>query len=155
MCPRSCIFRDRALSSGNIAAFHAAGIVGRLAGSGTVNRFGERAVLVAACLAAASGLALATSTEQLAGVPAVGLLLTGISLSPFVPPGFSLTARSTPGSCSVKAISVVTSFGHGMSLVGPIAVGSLGGLITPQLTLFLFVPISLVVAFLAYWGLKG
>lgn len=149
---REVLGSGAAVGGAGIAAFHAAGVVGRLVGSEAIRRFGERAVLVAAGLGAAFGLGLLTATG-FAWVSALGLLLTGISLSPIVPVGFSLAARSAPGR-SARAISVVTSFGYGMFLVGPVIVGLLADLLTLRLTLAMFVPVSLTIAFLAHQGLK-
>ena len=111
------------LGGSGVAVFFGAMAVGRLAAAPIINRFGNRRTLLGAGLLTAGGMALALTTTQ----PLViigGFLLVGLALSAVVPVAFSMAGDAAPGRAG-SAISVVTTFGYGGFLMGPVIVGGL------------------------------
>jgi MFS family permease len=111
------------LGGGAIAVFHLASLAGRLAGAPAIRRRGERAVIRAAGIGAAAGMAL-TVLSPSPGPAAVGLLLVGLSIAPVVPTALSVAGRSAPGR-SGAAVSLVSTAGYGAFVAGPALVGAL------------------------------
>lgn len=130
-----------------IAAFHLAGLVGRLLGSVAARRWGDRQVLTVAGGGAAGGMALALATAD-PRLAVAGLLLVGLSLSPVVPTAFSLAGRAAPGR-GAEAVSLVTVSGYGSFIAGPILVGGLATATSLRWALLPLVGTSLGIALLA------
>lgn len=114
------------LGSSGVAVFYGAMAVGRLASAAVVARFGDRTTLLGAGLLAAAGMSLALATVNPA-VIVVGFLLVGLALSAVVPVAFSVAGDLAPGRAG-SAVSVVTTFGYGGFLLGPVIVGGLAEL---------------------------
>ena len=112
------------VGASGVAVFHAAMAVGRLGAAGTVLRFGNRRTLLGAGLLAAGGMALSLATREPLLVVA-GFLVVGLALSAVVPVAFSTAGDLAPSGRAGAAISVVTTFGYGGFLLGPVIVGGL------------------------------
>jgi len=129
-----------------IAAFHLAGLVGRLLGNAAARRWGDRRVVTAAGGGAAGGMALALATTD-PRLAVAGLLAVGLSLSPVVPTAFSLAGRAPPGR-GAEAVSLVTVAGYGSFIAGPILVGGLATATSLRVALLPLVATSLGIALL-------
>ncbi|MDP8939512.1 MAG: MFS transporter [Actinomycetota bacterium] len=114
------------LGGSGVAVFFAAMAVGRLGASLIISRFGNRRTLLGAGMLAVGGMTLALSTMKPA-VIITGFLLVGLALSAVVPVAFSMAGDVAPGRAG-SAISVVTTFGYGGFLLGPVIVGGLAEL---------------------------
>jgi MFS family permease len=112
------------VGASGVAVFHAAMAVGRLGAAGAVLRFGNHRTLLGAGLLAAGGMALSLATREPPLVVA-GFLVVGLALSAVVPVAFSTAGDLAPSGRAAAAISVVTTFGYGGFLLGPVIVGSL------------------------------
>ena len=112
------------VGASGVAVFHAAMTVGRLGAAGVVFRFGNRRTLLGAGLLAAGGMALSLATREPLLVVA-GFLVVGLALSAVVPVAFSTAGDLAPSGRAGAAISVVTTFGYGGFLLGPVIVGGL------------------------------
>lgn len=112
------------VGASGVAVFHAAMAVGRLGAAGVVLRFGNRRTLLGAGLLAAGGMALSLATREPLLVVA-GFLVVGLALSAVVPVAFSTAGDLAPSGRAGAAISVVTTFGYGGFLLGPVIVGGL------------------------------
>jgi MFS family permease len=112
------------VGASGVAVFHAAMVVGRLGAAGVVLRFGNRRTLLGAGLLAAGGMALSLATREPLLVVA-GFLVVGLALSAVVPVAFSTAGDLAPSGRAGAAISVVTTFGYGGFLLGPVIVGVL------------------------------
>ena len=111
------------VGGGGVAAFFAAMALGRLATGLAVARLGNRGALLGAGLMTAPGMSLALSTT----VPAltvVGFLVVGLGVSGVAPLAYSAGGDLAPGRAGA-AVSVVTSFGYGGFVLGPVLVGGL------------------------------
>jgi fucose permease len=84
------------LSGIGIGSYHFASLLGRLTATPALRRFGERRVVRAAGLLAATGLLTAVMAPDAAGTIG-GLLLVGFAIAPVVPTTLSLAGRSAPG----------------------------------------------------------
>jgi MFS family permease len=100
--------------------------VGRLGAAGVINRFGNRRTLQMAGLLAAGGMAFALATREPLLVVA-GFLVVGLALAAVAPIAFSLAGDIAPNRVG-GASSVVTIFGYGGVLLGPVIVGGLAEL---------------------------
>lgn len=112
------------VGASGVAVFHAAMAAGRLGVAGVVIRFGNRRTLLGAGLLAAGGMTLSLATREPLLVVA-GFLLVGLALSAVVPVAFSTAGDLAPSGRAAAAISVVTTFGYGGFLLGPVIVGGL------------------------------
>lgn len=112
------------VGASGVAVFHAAMAVGRLGAAEVVLRFGNRRTLLGAGLLAAGGMALSLATREPLLVVA-GFLVVGLALSAVVPVAFSTAGDLAPSGRAGAAISVVTTFGYGGFLLGPVIVGVL------------------------------
>jgi MFS family permease len=112
------------LGASGVAVFHAAMAAGRLGAAGVVLHFGNRWTLLGAGLLAAGGMALSLATREPLLVIA-GFLVVGLALSAVVPVAFSTAGDLAPSGRAGAAISVVTTFGYGGFLLGPVIVGGL------------------------------
>jgi MFS family permease len=112
------------VGASGVAVFHAAMAVGRLGAAGVVLRFGNRRTLLGAGLLAAGGMALSLATREPLLVVA-GFLVVGLALSAVVPVAFSTAGDLAPSGRAGASISVVTTFGYGGFLLGPVIVGGL------------------------------
>lgn len=121
------------LGSSGVAIFYGAMAVGRLGSASVVARFGNRTVLLGAGLLVAVGMLVALSTTRPAVIIA-GFLIVGLALSAVVPVAFSMAGDLAPGRTG-SAVSVVTTFGYGGFLVGPVMVGGLAELVGLRLSL--------------------
>ena len=120
---RSVLEVPALLGASGAATFHAAMLVGRLATSRLVRRAGRRAILRAAGVAAAGGMALALATEAV--VPTlVGFLVVGLALAAVAPVAFSLAGDLAPDRVAA-ASAVLTTLGYVGFLIGPALVGGL------------------------------
>lgn len=110
-----------------VAVFFGAMALGRLGTGWVVARVGNRGTLIGAGLLAAAGMALALATA----LPALvigGFLLVGLAISGVAPLAFSAAGDLAPDRAGA-AISVVTTFGYGGFLLGPVIVGGLAELV--------------------------
>ena len=105
------------VSGFGIGSYHFASLLGRLAATGALRRFGERRVVVAAGLLAAAGLLTAVTAAAAAGAIG-GLLVVGFAIAPVVPTTLSLAGRSAPGRSS-QAVATTTAAGYGAFIVSP------------------------------------
>ena len=130
-----------------IAAFHLAGLSGRLLGTTALRRWGERRIVTVAGVGAAAGmlLALATTRPILA---VAGLLLVGFSLSPVVPTALSLAGRAVPDRAA-QAVSLVTTAGYTAFIAAPAVVGALAAFVSLRGALLLLVVTSIGIVGLA------
>ena len=106
-----------------VAVFFAAMALGRLATGVAVARLGNRRALLVAGLLTALGMSLALSTTRPALV-AAGFMVVGLGVSGVAPLAYSAGGDLAPERAGA-AVSVVTSFGYGGFLLGPILVGGL------------------------------
>lgn len=111
------------LGGSGVAVFFGAMALGRLGAAPVIAYFGDRKALLSAGLLAAVGMSLALATMSPPVIMA-GFLLVGLALSAVVPVAFSMAGDVAPGKTGA-AISVVTTFGYGGFLVGPVIVGGL------------------------------
>jgi MFS family permease len=135
------------VSGFGIGSYHFASLLGRLAATGTLRRFGERRVVVAAGLLAAAGLLTAVTATAPAGAIG-GLLVVGFAIAPVVPTTLSLAGRSAPGR-SGQAVATTTAAGYGAFIVSPLTIGLLAQATSLRLALALLVVTSLAIAGLA------
>ena len=112
------------VGASGVAVFHAAMAAGRLGAAGVVIRFGNRRTLLGAGLLTTGGMALSLATREPLLVVA-GFLVVGLALSAVVPVAFSTAGDLAPSGRAGAAISVVTTFGYGGFLLGPVIVGGL------------------------------
>jgi MFS family permease len=106
-----------------VAVFFAAMALGRLATGVAVARLGNRGALLGAGLMTALGMSLALSTTMPA-LTVVGFLVVGLGVSGVAPLAYSAGGDLAPERAGA-AVSVVTSFGYGGFLLGPVLVGGL------------------------------
>ena len=111
------------VGGGGVAVFFAAMALGRLATGVAVARLGNRGALLVAGLLTALGMSLALSTTRPALV-AAGFMVVGLGVSGVAPLAYSAGGDLAPERAGA-AVSVVTSFGYGGFLLGPILVGGL------------------------------
>lgn len=111
------------LGSSGVAVFYGAMAIGRLASAAVVNRFGNRTTLLASGALISAGMSVALATQRPI-VIITGFLLVGLALSAVVPVAFSMAGELAPGRAG-SAVSVVTTFGYGGFLLGPVIVGGL------------------------------
>jgi MFS family permease len=135
------------VSGFGIGSYHFASLLGRLAATGALRRFGERRVVMAAGLLAAGGL-LAAVTATVAAGAIGGLLLVGFAIAPVVPTALSLAGRSAPGR-SGQAVATTTAAGYGAFIVSPLTIGLLAQATSLRLALALLIVTSLAIAGLA------
>ena len=107
----------------SVAVFFAAMALGRLATGVAVARLGNRGALLGAGLLTALGMSLALSTTRPA-LAVVGFLVVGLGVSGVAPLAYSAGGDLAPERAGA-AVSVVTSFGYGGFLLGPVLVGGL------------------------------
>jgi MFS family permease len=110
-----------------VAVFFGAMALGRLGTGWVVGRLGNRQTLTAAGLLAAFGMVLALATTLPALVVA-GFLLVGLAVAGVAPLAYSTAGYLAPQRAGA-AISVVTTFGYGGFLLGPVVVGGLAELV--------------------------
>lgn len=114
------------LGSSGVAVFYGSMAVGRLVSAAVVARFGNRKTLLGVGTLVMIGMSVALATPN----PIViigGFLLVGLALSAVVPVTFSMAGDLAPGRAG-SAVSVVTTFGYGGFLLGPVIVGGLAEL---------------------------
>ena len=135
------------VSGFGIGSYHFASLLGRLAATRALRRFGERHVILAAGLLAAAGLLTAVTAPAAAGAIG-GLLLVGFAIAPVVPTTLSLAGRSAPGR-SGQAVATTTAAGYAAFIVSPLTIGLLAQATSLRLALGLLVVTSLAIAALA------
>ena len=121
------------LGSSGVAVFYGAMAVGRLASTAVVSRFGNRITLLASGALVTAGMSVALATRSPVVIIA-GFLLVGLALSAVVPVAFSMAGDLAPGRAG-SAVSVVTTFGYGGFLLGPVIVGGLAEVLGLRLAL--------------------
>ncbi|HEX5560070.1 MAG TPA: MFS transporter [Nocardioidaceae bacterium] len=112
-----------AVGAAGFAAFVAAMTVGRVAGTGLLDRFGRVKVLWAGAALAAAG-ALVTVFGGVLALALVGVLLWGLGASLGFPVGMS-AAADEPEFAAAR-VSVVSTVGYTAFLAGPPLLGYLG-----------------------------
>ena len=135
------------LSGIGIGSYHFASLLGRLTATAALRRFGERRVVTAAGLLAATGLLTAVMAPDAAGAIG-GLLLVGFAIAPVVPTTLSLAGRSAPGR-SGQAVATTTAAGYGSFILSPLTIGLIAQATSLRLALGLLVLTSLGIAGLA------
>jgi MFS family permease len=145
--PRTTLAGGVLLSGIGIGSYHFASLLGRLTATAALRRFGERRVVLAAGLLAATGL-LTTVTAPAAAGAIGGLLLVGFAIAPVVPSTLSLAGRSAPGR-SGQAVATTTAAGYSAFIVSPLTIGLLAQATSLRLALALLIPTSLAIAGLA------
>jgi MFS family permease len=135
------------LSGIGIGSYHFASLLGRLTATAALRRFGERRVVMAAGLVAATGLLTAVTAPAAAGAIG-GLLLVGFAIAPVVPTTLSLAGRSAPGR-SGQAVATATAAGYGSFILSPLTIGLIAQATSLRLALGLLVLTSLAIAGLA------
>jgi MFS family permease len=135
------------LSGIGIGSYHFASLLGRLTATALLRRFGERRVVTAAGLLAATGLLTAVMAPDATGAIG-GLLLVGFAIAPVVPTTLSLAGRSAPGR-SGQAVATATAAGYGSFILSPLTIGLLAQATSLRLALGFLVPTSLAIAGLA------
>ena len=135
------------LSGIGIGSYHFASLLGRLTATAALRRFGERRVVTAAGLLAATGLLTAVMAPDAAGAIG-GLLLVGFAIAPVVPTALSLAGRSAPGR-SGQAVATTTAAGYGSFILSPLTIGLIAQATSLRLALGLLVLTSLGIAGLA------
>ena len=135
------------LSGIGIGSYHFASLLGRLTATAALRRFGERRVIMAAGLVAATGLLTAVTAPDAAGAIG-GLLLVGFAIAPVVPTTLSLAGRSAPGR-SGQAVATATAAGYGSFILSPLTIGLIAQATSLRLALGLLVLTSLAIAGLA------
>ena len=135
------------LSGIGIGSYHFASLLGRLTATAALRRFGERRVVTAAGLLAATGLLTAVMAPDAAGAIG-GLLLVGFAIAPVVPTALSLAGRSAPGR-SGQAVATTTAAGYGSFILSPLTIGLIAQAASLRLALGLLVLTSLGIAGLA------
>jgi MFS family permease len=135
------------LSGIGIGSYHFASLLGRLTATAALRRFGERRVVTAAGLLAATGLLTAVMAPDAVGAIG-GLLLVGFAIAPVVPTTLSLAGRSAPGR-SGQAVATTTAAGYGSFILSPLTIGLIAQATSLRLALGLLVLTSLGIAGLA------
>jgi len=135
------------LSGLGIGSYHFASLLGRLTATAALRRFGERRVVSAAGLLAATGLLITVTVPAAAGAIG-GLLLVGFAIAPVVPATLSLAGRSAPGR-SGQAVATTTAAGYSMFIISPLTIGLLAEATSLRLALALLIVTSLAIAALA------
>jgi MFS family permease len=135
------------LSGIGIGSYHCASLLGRLTATATLRRYGERRIVTAAGLLAATGLLAAVMAPDAAGAIG-GLLLVGFAIAPVVPTTLSLAGRSAPGR-SGQAVATATAAGYGAFILSPLTIGLIAQATSLRLALGLLVLTSLGIAGLA------
>ena len=135
------------LSGIGIGSYYFASRLGRLFAPAALRRLGERRVVTAAGLLAATGLLTAVMAPDAAGAIG-GLLLVGFAIAPVVPTALSLAGRSAPGR-SGQAVATTTAAGYGSFILSPLTIGLLAQATSLRLALGLLVLTSLAIAGLA------
>ena len=135
------------LSGIGIGSYHFASLLGRLTATAALRRFGERRVVMAAGLLAATGLLTAVTAPDAVGAIG-GLLLVGFAIAPVVPTTPSLAGRSAPGR-SGQAVATATAAGYGSFILSPLTIGLIAQVTSLRLALGLLVLTSLAIAGLA------
>jgi MFS family permease len=130
-----------------IGSYHFASLLGRLTATAALRRFGERRVVTAAGLLAATGLLIAVMAPDAAGAIG-GLLLVGFAIAPVVPAALSLAGRSAPGR-SGQAVATTTAAGYGSFILSPLTIGLIAQATSLRLALGLLILTSLGIAGLA------
>ncbi len=131
------------LGSSGVAVFYAAMAVGRLASAAVVARFGNRITLLGSGALVSVGMSVALVTQRPV-IIIMGFLLVGLALSAIVPVAFSMAGNLAPGRAG-SAVSVVTTFGYGGFLLGPVVVGGLAELFGLRLALAVIVAAGVLV----------
>ncbi len=116
-----------------VAVFFAAMALGRLATGVAVARLGNRGALLGTGLLTALGMSLALSTTWPA-LTVVGFLVVGLGVSGVAPLAYSAGGDIAPNRAGA-AISVVTTFGYGGFLLGPVLVGGVAELLGLRMAL--------------------
>jgi len=135
------------LSGIGIGSYRFSSLLGRLTATAALRRFGERRVVTAAGLLAATGLLTAVMAPDAAGAIG-GLLLVGFAIAPVVPTTLSLAGRSAPGR-SGQAVATTTAAGYGSFILSPLTIGLIAQATSLRLALGLLVLTSLGIAGLA------
>jgi MFS family permease len=150
------VYLQRILGSGTlltglgVAAYHCASLIGRLLARRALQRWGERYVVSAAGIVAASGLVVAVTANHVI-VAIAGLLLVGFAIAPVVPSALSLAARSAPGR-SGRAVAITTAAGYSSFIVSPVLVGWVADATTLRTGLAVLIVTALGIAVLgARW----
>ena len=136
------------LSGIGIGSYHFASLLGRLTATAALRRFGERRVVLAAGLLAATGLLITVTAPAAAGAIG-GLLLVGFAIAPVVPSTLSLAGRSAPGRSGQAVATTTTAAGYSAFIVSPLSIGLLAQATSLRLALALLIPTSLAIAGLA------
>lgn len=121
------------------AAFHAAMLAGRLAGTGLVGRLGTRAALLVAGITIAAAMTGAL-LSPVAWLTIVGLGIAALGASFVAPVVISLAARRSGGRAG-RAASYVLTLGYAGFLVGPPLIGLSSEIIGLRLALVI-IPIT-------------
>jgi MFS family permease len=140
------------LASVALAAFHTAGMIGRLSSNGIINRVGERGVILLGGTGSIIGLAIISATPYPA-VAAVGYLLVGISQSPVAPLAFSLGSRASATRAG-QAVAFVTAAGYSAFLIAPSFIGWLAEATSLRLAIALMILNGIGIVALAYRKLR-
>lgn len=129
-----------------VAGFHVASFAGRLLADRVLQRVATGRVISAAGVLAAVGILTALGS-QAAWLSLTGLLVTGFAISPIVPSGLSLAARSAPDRPG-RAVATVTAVGSSSFLVSPLVVGGIANATDLRVGLAVVALTSIVIAVL-------
>lgn len=115
------------------AIFYAAMLMGRLATTVVVARFGRLRTTALSGALSLAGLVLALATASPALI-VIGFLITGLALAAVAPITFSLAGDIVPGRAG-EASAVLTTIGYAGFLIGPSLMGVLAELTSLRLAL--------------------
>ncbi len=140
---RESLHGTKAIAGIGFAGFSIAMALGRFNGDTLIPSIGNKRVVIAGCLIAATGYLLAVSFTSIP-VAIAGFTLVGIGFSCVVPILFS-TATKVPGVSAVSGISAVATGG----LLGFLAGPSLIGIISEKFTMATGLSVVFLLAVLA------
>ena len=144
----SGIYLRQALDLPALVGGSGAMAAGRLATGWAVARLGNRGTLLGAGLLTAAGMALAFATT-LPALVVGGFLLVGLAISGVAPLAFSAAGDVAPNRAGA-AVLVLTTFGYGGLLLGPVVIGGLAELVGLRTSLG-----TIIVAGLAIFALSS
>lgn len=121
--------------------------VGRMGGHLLVRRVPELQMMGAACLVAATGLAMAGSAPA-ALAALLGFALAGLGISVVVPLALALVGRSAPPHARLAAISRAAALGYAAFFLGPPLMGGVAQLLGLRAAFWVIAAVLVGVSFI-------
>jgi MFS family permease len=134
---------DPAVGGLGPAAFAAAMVAGRLGGGALERRLGERRLLAAGALVAATGLLVVAAAPSF-GFALGGFALTGLGISVAAPTLFGVAGRSAGEDERGTAVAAVTAISYLGFLAGPPFIGAVAGALGLRAAMVAIAAVALV-----------